>query len=430
MPTSSESRAVADMPEFRSTADQAAADDSSAALPTTVAPAGTTTGIWVPGPRPDAAAGSVSGAAGYSANSPVREAASAAFDLLGGHLPPVPLSAHPSADRWGADAIGRAVGLLTELHVDRASFGWRLTSAGGRDERLESSALSEAFDAIAEYGEGYTGQVQVSLPGPWTLVTALSLSSGAGVLGDFGARRDVVQAYAFGIAEFAAKLSGLGLQPVIRLVESRLQPVLTGTWPTVSGWGTLPAVSETQVYAALQSTLSHLPPVLLSLPDAEPVHLQGKEITAAEVVRNSGATSVSVPLASLKARGWEQMAMIAEAGVGPWLHLPQHAGSRPKEVKHWLKRIEEPWRRIGMGASTLRDFGVLAGEELPMTYPPLLTSVGAPVGSGDTGESNAPAGSDAGSKEPVDTAGPNAKNLSLGTMMIAAGLRRAFEEIE
>lgn len=389
MPTSSGSHAAATMAEPNES-------------PATLTPAGTTTGIWIPGPRPETGPGSLSSAAGYIANSPIREAAAAAFNHLGEQLPPVPLGAHQAEDRWGADAIGRAVGLLTDLHVDRASFGWRLTSAAGRDERLESSALSEAFDAIAEYGDGYTGQVQISLPGPWTLVTALSLTSGAPVLGDLGARRDVIQAYAFGLAAFADKLSTLGMEPVIRLVETRLHPVLTGTWPTVSGWATLPAVSETQVYAALQSTLRHLPPVLLSLPDFDSLQLQGKEITAAEVVRDSGATAVSVPLASLKAHGWEQLAVISEAGVGTWMGLPPDAGSRPKEVKHWLNRIMTPWNRIGMSTTSLRDFGVLAGEELPMTYPPLLTSVD----------------------------GDGAKNISTGTMMIAAGLRRAFEEIE
>ncbi|MGO2816603.1 MAG: hypothetical protein ACTIA4_00875, partial [Brevibacterium aurantiacum] len=209
----------------------------------------------------------------------------------------------------------------------------------------------------------------------------------------------------FGLAAFADKLASLGMQPVIRFVETRLHPILTGTWPTVSGWATLPAIPEAQVYAALQSTLRHLPPVLLSLPDFDPLPLQGKEITAAEVVRNSGATAVSVPLASLKAHGWEQLAMISEAGIGTWMGLPPAAGSRPKEVKHWLNRIMTPWNRIGMSTTSLRDFGVLAGEELPLTYPPLLSSV-----EGDTAD--------------------GAKNISTGTMMIAAGLRRAFEEIE
>ena len=230
MSTSSESRATAEAADRVGTASTDAC--SATADPDTVVPAATTTGIWFPTVRDRRA--------GYIATSPVREAAAAGFDLLDQQLPPVPLTAHRAEDRWGAEAIGRAVGLLTDLHVDRTSFGWRLTASAGKDERVEDSALAEAFDAIAEYGQSWPGQIQLSLPGPWTLVTALSLRSGARVLGDHGARRDVVQAYAFGIAAFTDKIAALGMQPTVRLVETRLKPVLTGTWPSVSGWRSLP----------------------------------------------------------------------------------------------------------------------------------------------------------------------------------------------
>ena len=362
-------------------------------IPTFVLPAATTTGIWLPGARDPRR--------GYIATSPVREAAATGFDVLADQLPPVPLTAHQAEGRWGADAIGRAVGLLTELHVDRTSYGWRLTASAGKDERLEDSALIEAFDAIAEYGASRPGQIQISLPGPWTLVTALSLSSGARVLGDYGARRDVVQAYAFGIAAFTDRIAGLGMQPTVRLVESRLNPVLTGTWPTVSGWASLPAISETQVWAALESTLRHLPPAVLALPNLDPLRLQGKEIPAAEAVRRTGARSVSVPLASLRAHSWEQLAILAEAWLGTWIKLPTEAGGRSDAVNHWCERIRTPWSRIGMGVASLRGFGILAGPELPMTYPPLL--------------------------EDQQGIGPERNR---GTMTIAAGLRRALEEIE
>lgn len=399
MSTSSESRAAADMSEaLRGSAGsqlgEADTSGSDSQTPSRVLPAATTTGIWIPG--------QTTTTPGYDhATSPVRQAAATAFDILGDQLPPVPLSAHRAEDRWGADAIGRAVSLLSELHVDRTSFGWRLTASAGKDERLEDSALGEAFDAIAECAEGFTGQIQLSLPGPWTLVTALNLGSGSAVLADHGARRDVIQAYAYGIAGFTEKLRRLGVQPTVRLVESRLHPVLTGTWPTVSGWRTLPAVAESQVYAALQSTLRHLPPTVLVLPDLRSVHLRGKEIPAAEVVRSTGANAVSVPLATLKAHGWEQLAMIAEAGLGTWLHLPVGAGSRPQEVKHWTQRITQPWTRIGMGAATLHDFGIVAGPELPLGHPPLL-----------------------------DEHAPTTSDSSQATMMIAAGVRRALEETE
>ncbi|UVI34967.1 hypothetical protein [Brevibacterium spongiae] len=378
MSTSSESRA---------------ATEPAPDAPTTVLPAATTTGIWLPGARDPHRS--------YIATSPVREAAAAGFDILADQLPPVPLTAHASEGRWGADAIGRAVGLLTDLHVDRTSYGWRLTASAGKDERLEDSALVEAFDAIAEYGQSRPGQVQISLPGPWTLVTALSLSSGARVLGDHGARRDVVQAYAFGIAAFTDRIAGLGMQPTVRLVESRLTPVLTGTWPTVSGWASLPAISETQVWAALESTLRHLPPTVLALPNLDPLHLQGKAIPAVEAVQRTGAHAVSVPWASLKAQNWEQAAILAEAGLGVWFHLPSDAGTRPDAVNHWVDRIRTPWSRIGMGAASLRDIGIIAGPELPLSHPPLL-----------------------------DEKHELSPEHNRGTMTIAAGLRRALEEIE
>src|SRR5699024_3228586 len=132
-----------------------------------LAPPPPPTGIASPPPR--------DWRAGYLATRHVREAAAAGFAPLDQPLPPVPLTAHRAEDRWGAEAIGRAVGRLTALHVDRTSFGWRLTASAGKDERVEDSALVEAFDAIAEYGQSWPGQIQLSLPGPWTLVTALSL---------------------------------------------------------------------------------------------------------------------------------------------------------------------------------------------------------------------------------------------------------------
>lgn len=401
MSTSSESPAPTSMADHRTDDRDHDRDRPGATLaeaaapktPTIVLPAATTTGIWLPGARDPHR--------GYIATSPVREAAAAGFDILADQLPPVPLTADRSEGRWGADAIGRAVGLLTELHVDCTSYGWRLTSSAGKDERLEDSALIEAFDAIAEYCQARPGQVQISLPGPWTLVTALSLSSGARVLGDHGARRDVVQAYAYGIAAFTDRIASLGMQPTVRLVESRLTPVLTGTWPTVSGWASLPAISEAQVWAALESTLRHLPPTVLALPNLDPLHLQGKEIPAAEAVRRTGARSVSVPLDSLRPHSWEQLAILAEAGLGTWIHLPSSAGGRPDAVNHWCERIRTPWSRIGMGVASLREFGIIAGPELPMTYPPLL--------------------------EDQQGIGPETNR---GTMTIAAGLRRALEEIE
>ena len=54
-----------------------------------------------------------------------------------------------------------------------------------------------------------------------------------------------------------------------------------------------------------------------------------------------------------------------------------------------------------MGSASLREVGIIAGPELPMTYPPLL-----------------------------DERCELSPEHNRGTMTIAAGLRRALEEIE
>src|SRR5699024_10990817 len=143
MSTSSESRATAEAADRAGTASTDARP--AAADPDTVLPAATTTGIWFPTVRDRRA--------GYIATSPVREAAAAGFDLLGQQLPPVPLTAHRAEGRWGAEAIGRAVGLLTDLHVDRTSFGWRLTAWSRHDARPLGSACVELFEPIAACGQ-------------------------------------------------------------------------------------------------------------------------------------------------------------------------------------------------------------------------------------------------------------------------------------
>ena len=71
--------------------------------------------------------------------------------------------------------------------------------------------------------------MQVSLPGPWTLVTALSLPSGARVLGDAGIR-------IFGAIFWAAALSSvIGAAYTSATFLSAFSKKLAGGWPR-EGW--------------------------------------------------------------------------------------------------------------------------------------------------------------------------------------------------
>lgn len=315
-----------------------------------------TTGVW-PGEDP-------------------RQGASAAFDELAAGYPAIPLTGAPAQGgaRWAVDGTGAAVRLLAELPVDLGSFGWRLSRGEGRDQRAEESRFGRTLDALGEYGEGYGGRTLLTLPGPWTLVRALSLPNGTPALGDRGAVRDVVQDYAAGItAELDRCERLLGARPRVRLWEPTLDAILTGTVPTVSGFRTLPALAEQSVGAALASFLRRTgPDTILGVPELGHVRIGGKAVAHRRLLADAGVAALSVPLGSLGTRGWEEVAEAVDAGAEVWLRLPARAGERPSEVNRWVSALAEPWGRIGMSRSTLAGFGILTGWELPVGLPPLL----------------------------------------------------------
>ncbi len=116
------------------------------------------------------------------------------------HLPELP-------DRGTHAAVtGRAVGLLAELGADLQPAGWRLTGAsvgatgGGLDQRRARSLLAEDLDALEEHTQGYEGRLKVQVAGPWTLAATVERPRGDRVLADHGARRDLVQSLAEGVA--------------------------------------------------------------------------------------------------------------------------------------------------------------------------------------------------------------------------------------
>lgn len=330
----------------------------------------TTTGVW-PGEEP-------------------RQAASAGFSALAEAFVPVPLVSTPAhgGTRWAADLMGFAVQFLEGLPVDRSSFGWRLSRGTGADLRIERSRFGRTLDALGEYGEGFTGRLLLTLPGPWELVHALSLPDGNRVLGDHGARRDVVQSYAAGVAELRVRMARLfDRPPRVRLLERHLDAILTGAVPTVSGYATLPAVPDAHVTAALQSFLARSgPDTLLALPALGAVELSGKRVTHRSLLEATGASAVEMPLRRLDARGWEQSAELVESGAEVWLGLPPDAGARPGNVRRWIEAIEEPWARIGMGRAGLRDFGITTGWEAPDALPPLLPESADPRTAAGQGE--------------------------------------------
>src|SRR5580698_1983444 len=57
----------------------------------------------------------------------------------------------------GADLVGRAFGVLTEMYASVAPSGWRFADHPGRDRRRAVSFLDADRDAREERGQEYAG---------------------------------------------------------------------------------------------------------------------------------------------------------------------------------------------------------------------------------------------------------------------------------
>jgi methionine synthase II (cobalamin-independent) len=138
-----------------------------------------------------------------------------------------------------ADMAGRALALLVDLAADLQPAGWRLTGAPGRDHRRAVSLLAQDLDAVEEHAQGYTGPVKLQVAGPWTLAALVERPRGDRVLADLGARRDLAQSLAAGVAghvsDVRRRIPG-ATRLLVQVDEPALPAVLTGGIPTASGF--------------------------------------------------------------------------------------------------------------------------------------------------------------------------------------------------
>jgi Cobalamin-independent synthase, Catalytic domain len=173
------------------------------------------------------------------------------------HLPELP-------DRGaGADMIGRTAALLVDLAVELVPSGYRVTARAGRDHRRGVEALRTDLDALEEAVDSAGARltvIKLQAAGPWTLAAAVELHSGHKVLTDPGAVREFAASLAEGLRVHASEVSRrLGARAIVQLDEPGLPAVLVGSVPTPSGYGTVPAVPESDAVELLHSVLEALP---------------------------------------------------------------------------------------------------------------------------------------------------------------------------
>ena len=261
------------------------------------------------------------------------------------HLPELPTRGP------GADIVGRGAALLTDLHVETQPYGWRFTDRASRDEGRARAFLREDLDELAEAYDGWTGPLKLQVAGPWTLAASIELTRGERAVSDPGARVDIAAALADGLAGHLRDVARLvpGARLLVQIDEPALPAVLEGRLPTQSGYGQLRAVGRSEVRDGLRTVLD-------AAGGAETlVHCCAADADV-QLLRESGAGSISVDVSLLDAAGWEQVAEALDAGKGLWAGAVATSGG--DDWRTARDRIAGPWHRIGLPPSALGDLVV------------------------------------------------------------------------
>ncbi len=161
----------------------------------------------------------------------------------------------PELPARGAESgmIGRAVGLLDSLGADLQPSGWRLIAGSSADQHRAQAQWRHDLDDVEELLQGYEGSLRVAVAGPWTLAACVDRPLGDKVLSDHGARRDLAESLASGVAGLVEDLHRRlpAVEIVVQLDEPLLPAVVSGGVPTASGFSRLRAVDRPEVVAGL-----------------------------------------------------------------------------------------------------------------------------------------------------------------------------------
>lgn len=230
-----------------------------------------------------------------------------------GELPDFPHLPELPGRGAGASMTGRALALVSELGVDLQPAGWRLTGAGsGVDHRRARSLLGRDLDVFEEQAQGITGPVKVQVCGPWTLAATVEKPRGDKVLADHGARRELAEALALGVADHVAdvrrRLPG-AREIVVQVDEPALPAVLAARVPTASGFGKHRAIHPPEASGALEALVA----AIVGAGATPVVHCCAGDVPV-DLLRGAGAQGIAVDLDAVDVAAWDGLAVALEAG--------------------------------------------------------------------------------------------------------------------
>jgi methionine synthase II (cobalamin-independent) len=264
-----------------------------------------------------------------------------------GELPDLPHLPELPGRGAGADLVGRTASLLVELAVDLQPSGWRIVDRPGRDQRRAAAFLREDLDALEEAAQEYEGPLKIQVAGPLTLAAALEKTRGDRVVGDHGARRDLTQSLAEGVAQHVAEVSRrLPRARVLLQVDEPTAPaVLGGQIPTVSGFGRLRSVEAVEATDLLRQVLA------AATDGFTVVHCCASDVPLGVFTR-AGAAALSFDLGLIGTSQYELLAESADAGVALWPGVvpslrPPAGVTQPEALAGRVRRF---WERVGLDA--------------------------------------------------------------------------------
>ncbi len=278
-----------------------------------------------------------------------------------GELPDLPhLPELPGRGPVG-DLTGRATAVITELGFDLQPAGWRLTggpaSSAGIDRRRARSLLLEDLDVLEELAQGYAGELKVQIAGPWTLAAAVERPRGDRVLADVGARRELAEALAEGVAAHVADLRRRvpKARLLVQVDEPALPAVLAGRVPTASGFHRHRSVDVPGASEALAG-------VLAAVRDAGAtplVHCCAAEVPVG-LLRGAGAAAVSVDLLVLGAEAYDALGTALDDGDRVFLGVvPAVDPPHPPEEGAVVERVLRFLDMLGLDPDEVGDHLVL-----------------------------------------------------------------------
>ena len=305
-----------------------------------------------------------------------------AMRVVAGELPDFPYLPELPDRGPGADLTGRTAALLVGIAGEVTPRGWRLAERPGRDLARARSMLSSDLDALEEVFAGFGGPVKIQLCGPWTLAATLELPRTMNVaIADPGAVADLTASLAEGAAAYAADVAKRlpAARVVVQFDEPALAAVARGLVPTASGLSRLAAVEAD----ALRDRLAQ---VIAATHSYTVVHSCAASVPFG-IIRSAAADAVSFDLSQLRRGEEDEVAEVADAGLGlltgavPAVPDPPArgrsglpAGRGPaatglagrtgpgggsSEAREAAERVIRLWRRLGLPLATCAEQAVI-----------------------------------------------------------------------